>query len=59
MSAAHFRTAARFADNYAVALRAGDALHLAIRADHGITLCTRDRPLARTGEQLGVKTNLI
>jgi hypothetical protein len=59
VSAAHFRNAARFADNYAVALRAGDALHLAICAAHGITLCTRDRPLARAGEKLGVKTSLI
>src|ERR1700736_717380 len=33
-----FRTAARFADQHAIGLRAGDALHLAICANHGATL---------------------
>jgi uncharacterized protein len=51
-----FRTAARFADQYALRLRAADALHLAIRADHGATLCTLDRRLCEAGPSLGVKT---
>jgi len=54
----HFRTAAAFADQYALGLRAGDALHLAIAAEHGATLCTLDRRLADAGGALGVKTLL-
>jgi hypothetical protein len=41
VSSLQFRTAARFADQYMLGLRVGDALHLAICADHGATLCTR------------------
>ncbi len=51
-----FRTAARFADQYVLGLRADDALHLAICADHGATLCTLDRRLSEAGPSLGVKT---
>lgn len=51
-----FRTAARFADQYALGLRAGDALHLAICADHGATMCTLDRRLSEAGAALAVKT---
>jgi predicted nucleic acid-binding protein len=51
-----FRAAARFADQYALGLRAADALHLAICADHGATLCTLDRRLSEAGPALGVKT---
>ena len=54
-----FRTAARFVDQYALGLRAGDALHLAICADHGVTLCTLDRRLSETGPALGGKTTLL
>lgn len=54
-----FRTAARFADQHAIGLRSGDALHLAICADHGATLCTRDRRLGEAGPLLGVKTMLV
>ena len=54
-----FRTAARLADQYAMGLRAGDALHLAICAGHGTTLCTLDRPLSEAGAALGVKTMLL
>jgi uncharacterized protein len=50
----HFRAAARFADQHALGLRAGDALHLAICADHGATLCTLDHRLGEAGEALGV-----
>lgn len=59
VSGLQFRTAARFADHYALGLRAGDALHLAICADHGATLCTLDRRLSETGPALGVKTTLL
>jgi uncharacterized protein len=59
VSGLQFRTAARFADQYALGLRAGDALHLAICADHGATLCTLDRRLSEAGPALGVKTMLL
>jgi hypothetical protein len=56
VSNSQFRTAARFADQYALALRAGDALHLAVCAENGATLCTLDRRLGEAGPLLGVKT---
>lgn len=59
LSRAQFRTAARFADQYALGLRAGDALHLAICADRGDELCTLDRQLGEAGSALGVKTMLL
>jgi hypothetical protein len=55
----HFRTAAQFADEYAVGLRGGDALHLAIASTHGATLCTLDRRLGEAGPALGVATLLV
>lgn len=59
VSAMEFRTAAHFADQYESGLRAGDALHLAICANHGATLCTLDRRLSEAGSALGVKTALL
>jgi uncharacterized protein len=47
------------ADQHALGLRAGDALHLAICTDHGATLCTLDRRLANAGSTLGVKAMLL
>ena len=55
----HFRTAAKFADQQALGLRAGDALHLAIASDHGATLHTLDRRLAEAGPVLGVPARLL
>lgn len=52
----HFRAAARLADQHEPGLRAGDALHLAVCADHGATLCTLDRRLGEAGPVLGIKT---
>jgi uncharacterized protein len=54
-----FRTAARFAEQHQLSLRAGDALHLAVCADHGATLCTLDRRLSDAGPALGIKTMLL
>jgi len=54
-----FRTAARFADQHGLRLRAGDALHIAVCADHGATLCTLDRRLGDAGSVLGVKTMVL
>ena len=59
VSRAQFRAAARFADQHAIGLRAGDALHLAICADRGATLRTLDQRLNNAGQTLGVKTMLI
>ena len=59
ISPAQYRTAARFADQYTLGLRAGDALHLAVCADHGATLCTLDKRLSEAGPTLGVKTALL
>lgn len=55
----HFRIAARFVDQHALGLRAGDALHLATASDHGATLHTLDRRLADAGPALGVPTRLL
>jgi uncharacterized protein len=59
VSGLQFRTAALFADHHVLGLRAGDALHLAICADQGVTLCTLDRRLGEAGQTLGVKTVLL
>ncbi len=59
VSGIHFRTAARFADQYALGLRAGDALHLAICADHGAALATLDYRLSEAGSTLGLRTTLL
>jgi uncharacterized protein len=59
ISAVHFRIAARFADLHAFGLRAPDALHLAICADHGATLYTLDRRLADAGPPLGLNSVLL
>src|SRR6266852_9290401 len=52
MSRLQFRTAARFVEQHVLGLRAGDALHLAICADHGATLQTLDRRLSEAGLEL-------
>jgi uncharacterized protein len=59
ISSLQCRTTARFADQHALGLRAGDALHLAVCADQGATLCTLDRRLGKAGPSFGVKTTLL
>lgn len=54
-----FRVAAKFADQHALGLRAGDALHLAIASEHGATMHTLDQRLADAGPALGVPTQLL
>lgn len=54
-----FRTAAKFTDQHALGLRAGDALHLAVASHHGATVHTLDRRLADAGAPLGVPTLLM
>jgi len=59
VSSNHFRIAAKFADHHELGLRAGDALHLAVAADHGATACTLDRRMAAAGPALGVQAQLL
>lgn len=59
VTAGHFRTAARFADQHTLGLRAGDALHLATASEHGATVHTLDQKLAEAGPVLGVPTQLL
>ena len=55
----HFATASRFVEQVSVGLRAADALHVAIAADHGATLCTLDRRLAKAATILAVNAELV
>jgi predicted nucleic acid-binding protein len=59
VSAASFRAAAGFVDRADLGLRAGDALHLAIAAEHGEVLFTLDRRFADAANQLGVQAQLL
>ena len=59
VTGAQFRAAARFADQHALGLRAGDALHVAIASEHGATLQTLDQRLADAGPALGVPTQRL
>jgi len=54
VSSANFRAAARFADQQHTGLRAGDALHLAVCADHGSRMITLDQTLATAATTLGI-----
>jgi predicted nucleic acid-binding protein len=59
VTSGQFRTAARFADQQTLGLRAGDALHLAIAFERGATVHTLDRRLAEAGPALGVPAQLL
>jgi uncharacterized protein len=59
VSRLQFRSAARFVEQHMLGLRTGDALHLAVCADHGATLCTLDHRLSDAGSALGVKAMLL
>lgn len=56
---AHFQSAARFARQHQLSLRAGDALHLAIASSVDATLHTLDHRQAEAGPPLGVATKLL
>jgi predicted nucleic acid-binding protein len=55
----HFRMAARMVDLHGLGLRAGDALHLAVAADHSATVHTLDRRLAEAGPMLGIRSLMV
>ncbi len=59
VTAGHFRAAAKFTDQHALGLRAGDALHLAVAAEHGATAHTLDKRFAEAGNMLGVPARLL
>jgi predicted nucleic acid-binding protein len=56
VTSGHFRTAAIFADQHTLGLRAGDALHLAIASEQGAALCSFDRRLIDAGPVLAIPT---
>jgi hypothetical protein len=55
---AHFRAAATFSDRHTLNLRALDALHLAVAAEHGAVLVTLDRRMVDAAKALGVAARL-
>jgi len=56
---AHFQKASSYADQFHLGLRGADALHVAIAADHGATVCTLDRRMHEAGRALGLNTVLL
>jgi len=54
-----FRAAAKFVDQHALGLGAGDALHLATASERGATIHTLDQRLAEVGPLLGVPTEFL
>jgi len=59
ITSGHFRVAAKFVDQLALGLRAGDALHLAAASEHGATVHTLDQRLADAGHKVGVPSRLL
>ena len=55
----HFQTAARFANQSGLGLRATAALHVAAAAELGATLCTLDKRLAEAAVALGVSAEMV
>ena len=53
------QVAIAIADQHLLGLRAGDALHLAIAADHGAMLCTLDERMSESGLSIGIATLLL
>jgi predicted nucleic acid-binding protein len=59
VTSGHFVTAARFADQHALGLRAGDAWHVAVAAEQGAVICTLDKRLAEAATAVGVSSELV
>ncbi len=54
IEAAHFEMAAGIADQTALGIRAGDALHLAVALGYGATIRTLDRRMMEGADALGI-----
>jgi predicted nucleic acid-binding protein len=54
-----FRNANACLRGWTTALRAADALHLAIASGRGATLCSLDAPFVMAAQQLGLEAQLI
>lgn len=59
ITASHYLTAARFCDRSELNLRAGDALHVAVAQQAGLTLATLDETLSRACNTIGTPTHLL
>lgn len=59
LSRLDFHTAAHFADQHATGLRSGDALHLAVAANHGLRVVSLDRGLVEAAEAAAVSAQLL
>ena len=59
IQAKQYAMAASYTDRHELGLRAGDALHLAVAFDQGMTLATLDKTLAEAGQQVGAMTSLL
>lgn len=56
---AMFAAAARLCDDPEIALRSGDALHLAIAREHHLAVITRDRVLTSAAATVGIATEFL
>lgn len=54
----HFISAAELAQR-STGLRAGDALHLAVAVDHGASVCTLDKGMAKAAAELEIPCHLV
>jgi len=59
LEADDFRNANACLRGWSTSLRAADALHLAIAAGRGATLCSLDAPFVQAAQQLGLAALLI
>lgn len=59
IAARHFEEAASLCRKQDLALRAGDALHLAVAAAYGCALVTMDERMAKAAPELGVQVGEI
>jgi len=56
---ADFHQAAEFCDRWEIGLRAGDALHLAVAARCGLTVCSLDRTMLEAARVVGVAVESV
>jgi predicted nucleic acid-binding protein len=56
---AHFATATTYVERQDLRLRAGDALHLAVTAAHGLAIATLDQIQAKAAIELGIPVERV